>query len=83
MAFSSSVTTSTIAGNKRLVFGTFTNADTDSGGSITTGLKVVDWFGLFPTSHVGATDAKVTISAGTVTLVTDNGLDGTWMAIGV
>lgn len=70
-------------GNKRVKFGTFTNTDTDSGGAITTGLKALDAYGSEVTSHTDASKPKNTVSGGTLTLVTDNGVDGLWWAIGV
>lgn len=82
MAFSYSVTRATVIGDQRMVVGTFTNTDTDSGGAISTGLGLVNGFEIVNTSHVGATVPKHTISGGTVTIVTDNGMDGQWIAVG-
>jgi hypothetical protein len=92
MSFAYAVTSLTIAGNKRLVFGTFTNAANDVGGAIVTGLSSIDWFAPIITSHSGSTGIKVTISGGTATLVvpdtiipqvaTLDGVDGMWIAIG-
>lgn len=85
MAFSSSSDTDrgmVVMGNRRLVTGTFTQGDADSGGTITTGLTKVDMFVPTPTSHVGLAMPKYSVSGGTVTLVTPNGMDGTWVALG-
>ncbi|MFH1231043.1 MAG: hypothetical protein V1709_06045 [Planctomycetota bacterium] len=92
MAFAYAVSSQTIAGNKRLVFGTFTNAANDTGGAIVTGLSTIDWFCPIFTSHSGSTGVKCTISGGTVTIVvpdtiipqaaTSDGVDGNWIAIG-
>ena len=92
MSFAYAVSSGTIAGNKRLVFGTFTNSAGDTGGAITTGLDSVDWFAPIVTSHSGATGTKHTISGGTVTIVVPSdalvpsaaadGVDGLWIAIG-
>jgi len=86
MAFSGSVTGgqggSTVMGNKRWKFGTYTNAEADSGGAITTGLSAIVACGVYPTSHVDNNMPKFTVSGGIITLVTDNGQDGNWWAIG-
>lgn len=84
MAFSYTVdTTRSVHGNHRVVTGTWTNTDTDSGGDVVTSLDYI--FGFLPTpttSHVGATMPKYSVSGGTATLVTDNGVDGNWIAWG-
>jgi hypothetical protein len=82
MAFSYTVDFSTNAGSLRFVSGTYTNTDTDSGGAIATGLSVVRGFHTVPTSHVGLSAPKYSASTGTVTLVTPNGEDGIWSALG-
>ena len=83
MAFASTVTGNTVYGNHRVVTGTFTNGETDAGGSITTGLDYVFGFSYTVTGQVGATMPKYSVSGGTVTLVTDNGVDGNWIAFGL
>lgn len=83
MAFAAAVTDQTVYGNHRVVVGTYTNGEADSGGAITTGLNYIFEFNTTVTGHVGATLPKVTISGGTATLVTDNGADGTWVARGL
>lgn len=82
MAFAYAVTRATVVGDQRMIVGTFTNTDTDSGGAIATGLGLVNAFEVIPTSHVDASLPKITISGGTVTVVCDNGLDGNWVAVG-
>lgn len=75
-------------GNKRIIFGTFTNAAGDTGGDVVTGLSRVDFFQL---QHTGAVAAPTSVNtanetfpleSGTVTIVTGDGEDGIWMAIG-
>ncbi len=82
MAFSSTVTRVIRMGPKKMAWGTFTNTSTDSGGSVKTGLNAVDFFVPVCSSHLGTESVKITPSAGTVTIVTSNGADGYWMAIG-
>lgn len=83
MAFAYAVTSREwISRRKRICWGTFTNTDSDTGGAIVTGMKTVDFFVPSPNSHVGSTVIKHTVSGGTVTLVIDNGVDGTWLAVG-
>lgn len=83
MAFSSTVTkVDRGSGRYKKSWGTFTNAAADSGGTIATGLKKVDHFSASYDSHVYAGVPKVTISAGSVTIVTEDGADGTWVAHG-
>ena len=83
MAFASTIVGGTVAGNMRIVHGTFTNTDTDSGGSVDVGVTSVIGMLFFPTSHVDSTACKWTDNAdGTVTVVTPNGVDGNWMVFG-
>lgn len=85
MAFATTPNTSigpVVIGSVRLVHGTFTNTDTDSGGAIDTGLSSIIAADVFSTSHLGAGSSKFTVSGGTITLVTGNGVDGGWWAIG-
>ena len=80
MAFASTITGSTVMGNVRFVYGTFTNAAADNGGDIETGGGTVLGFGTVPTSDVDAAPPKYSASSGTVTLVTGYGVDGNWFA---
>lgn len=82
MAFSSTVTSKTNLGAVSLIYGTYTQADGDSGGTITTGFGTVIAFGAMITGQLDATEPKYSESGGTVTLVTGNGVDGSWWAIG-
>ena len=85
MAFSASTTTAPgpdVLGSSRLISGTFTNTDTDSGGDITTGFSVIIACGVHYTSHISGAMPKFTVSGGTITIVTSNGVDGAWWAIG-
>ena len=82
MAFVSTLSASSVIGNLRIRWGTFTNTDADKGGDIATGLSSVVGFMVIPTGHVGNTQPKYSASGGTVTLVTDYDEDGNWFAIG-
>jgi hypothetical protein len=84
MAFSSALTSVTVMGNKRVIYGTYTNASGDTGGAIVTGLLHVDNFESTCTSHVGAPMPEVVSnSLGTVTILTGDSNCGTWKAEGV
>ena len=78
MAFSSSISKRTAMGNKRVNYGTFSQASGDTGGNIDTGLAVVEYFECM--AAIGLSE-----SSGTVTVTTDNpgkNQAGYWMAIG-
>lgn len=83
MAFVNAITSSTVQGNKRVVYGTATNGSTDSGGDVVTGLDKIDHISFECTSHLNTAKPKVTISGGTATIVTSNGADFIWKAEGV
>ena len=84
MAFSYTVDYSTILGNMRVKFGTYTNGtNADSGGAIVTGLSKIWFVKTSCTSHVGATMPKHVISGGTDTIVTENKTSGQWIALGL
>lgn len=83
MAFSKTISGRTVFGNMRVVWGTYTNTDTDSGGAIDTGLDAIFGFSTVPTGHVSITPPKYSASAGVVTLVCQNGDDGKWFAFGL
>lgn len=82
--------TSTISGrgklmNQWITWGTFTNGSTDAGGEISTGLSLVDTCQITVTSHLGSEVPKVTknsSSSGEITIVTSDGCEGEWLAIG-
>lgn len=86
MAFASAVTRVEVVGRQRRAYGTWTNAAGDSGGAIATGLRWVAGFNGIPTSHFGAPVMKATLnsaSAGQVTIVTGDNVDGNWEAWGI
>ncbi len=82
MAFSSSISGRENIGSINMLWGTFTNTDTDSGGTIDTGMSAVMGFMTISTGQVDASQSKYSASGGTVTLVTQNGVDGNWVAMG-
>jgi len=82
MAFAYAVSGSTVMGNCRVKYGTFTNGSADTGGAITTGLAAIFGYGVHVDSHVGSNQPKCTKSGGTLTIVTEMGADGTWWAFG-
>jgi len=82
MTFAYVVSGSTILGDLRFKYGTFTNGTQDTGGDITTGLNAIFAEGACVNSHVGSNLPKVTKSGGTLSIVTEEGADGTWWAIG-
>jgi len=83
MAFSYTVDGEAITGHLRIKYGTFTNGTGDTGGDITTGLDYCPTFIAQTNSHIYATAVKQSISGGVVTITTDMGIDGTWIAFGV
>ena len=86
MTFSSTQTGSAVVGDRRKVWGTFTNAAGDTGGDITTGLGVVDTFSheVKGSSSGSAISVNETfpLSGGVVTIVTSDGTVGYWEAWG-
>lgn len=94
MAFASSVSGKTITGNKSRVWGTFTNTDLDTGGNIASsvhGLDNIETAVVEVTSHIGATMPRKFINStsagvttqGTLGILCDNGVDGTWEVTGI
>lgn len=87
MAFTSAVLGTTVFGNKRVKWGTFTTSSTDTGGDIATGLTRVDMMLL---QHSGASDVDdapavnetFPLSGGDVTIVHTASANGYWLAIG-
>jgi hypothetical protein len=87
MAFTSAVLGTTVFGNKRVKWGTFTTSSTDTGGDIATGLTRVD---IMLLQHSGASDVDdapavnetFPLSGGDVTIVHTASADGYWLAIG-
>jgi len=89
MAFDSAITFEmTLEGNRKVVYGTFTNDTSDTGGDIDTGLSRVDAITLTHTGTGVIASAPVInetlplTSSGLVTIVTVANADGVWMAIG-
>lgn len=87
MAFASAKTKTTVFGDMKVVFGTYTNGSGDTGGDISTGLKRVYGFFLQPTSSSVIASAPVVnesfpLAGGVVTIVTTDNEDGIWTAYG-
>jgi len=87
MAFSSSITSRDSWGSKAVTQGTFTNAGGDTGGDIDTGLHQCEMIILqHGKSAVIANQPVINetlpVAGSAVTIVTDAGEDGTWLAIG-
>lgn len=90
MAFNVVVTKKDVFGSQRIAYGTFENTAGDSGGSLTTGLDVVDQLYLQHTDTAVVADAPVVNTTatplptadGNVTIVTAIDADGMWLAIG-
>ena len=87
MAFAYTKDGYTIIGNKRLVWGTYTNGSGDTGGDIDTSLSRVEMINLQHTGTAVSTGAPainetLPMSSGVVTIVTDDNSDGIWFAIG-
>lgn len=75
-------------GGAKLVFGTYTNSGSTTGGDISTGLSTVLAVYLQTTSSSVATNAPAVnesfpLTGGDVTIITDAGGDGVWMALGI
>lgn len=87
MAFASAITDKTVMGNKRVHWGTFTNAGGDTGGNVNTGLRSVEHMQLQHTgSAVVASEPVINetlpYDGSAITIVTVDGADGIWMAVG-
>jgi len=91
MSFTSAVSGQTVMGNMKVVWGTFTNDTDDTGGDITTGLCYIQNVVINITSHVDAAVPKIFMnqtnagvaSNGTLGIINQEGVDGTWLAFGV
>jgi hypothetical protein len=87
MAFAFTRDGKSVMGNKRVAWGTFTNASGDTGGNIDTGLVLVESM-YFAGSGAGALTALPSVnetlpaSGGAITIVCADGEDGYWFAIG-
>ena len=87
MAFAYTITSQTYFGNKKVVYGTFTNGAGDSGGDIVTGLTNCDLLTLQSTGSAVIATAPVVnetfpVAGGSVTIVTAANEDGVWVAYG-
>jgi hypothetical protein len=87
MAFSYTITYQTIQGDRKVVYGTFANADGSTGGDIATGLGVCEFFELQHTGAAVVTDMPVAnetfpLVGGAVTIVTVADKSGLFKAIG-
>jgi hypothetical protein len=86
-AFTSTITSQTVFGNKRIVYGTYTSSAGATGGDVSTGLNQVEVFMLIPNAAAVATNASVVnetfpLASGDVTIVSDADQVGYWFAIG-
>ena len=86
MALVQAITDKTVFGNKRIVYGTY-DCNGVTGGDIATGLARVE--GFFMQSQGTAVEANsavvnetLPLNGGDVTIVTDSGDTGFWLAIG-
>ena len=85
MAFSTTTSTQpgpAVVGPYKLITGTWTQAAGDVGGTISTGLSAIVLPSVWVTSHVGTQEPKFTVSGGSITIVTSDGVSGGWSAIG-
>lgn len=90
MAFSSSANSNgvaNIAGIKKVVTGTFTQASGDTGGDVKTGLRRVEFFSAQPTGTAVIANQIVVnetfpTDTGDITIVTNAGNSGNWIAYG-
>ena len=88
MAFSFIKVADTHLGGVRRVIGTYANAGGSTGGTINTGLKVVQVAFLQPTGTADAamvvtTSLPSTANDGAITIVTTANLGGCWEAMGI
>ena len=89
MAFVSAIISEgrSIQGDKRVIYGTYTNTSGSTGGDIVTSLSRVDGITITQTGSAITTGAPVVnesfpLSKGDVTIVTDADADGIWKAEG-
>lgn len=87
MAFAYTITDQTYFGDKKVVFGTFTNGGSDTGGDISTGLTNCEGITLQHTGSAVVVSAPVAnetfpVAGGAVTIVTVADADGVFMAWG-
>ena len=90
MAFTSAITQRDVWGSMAVSMGTFTNGAGDKGGNIATGLNRCYGLILQPGGAAVATNACVVnetftangLDGSAITIVTDDGVDGNWLAFG-
>lgn len=87
MAMTSAITGRDTWGSKAVTWGTFTNGGADEGGDIATGLHSCEAIFLQHGKSAVIANAPVVnetlpVAGSAVTIVTDAGEDGTWLAIG-
>lgn len=90
MVFTSTITETSVFGNKRVAYGTFTNTLGSSGGNIDTGLNRVDVMHLQQTGATAAVQGATvnetfplaSAIASAVTIVTFADAVGVWIAYG-
>ena len=87
MAFAYTISDQTFFGDKKIVFGTFTNGGADTGGDIVTGLTNCEGIILQSTGSAVVASAPVAnetfpVAGGSVTIVTTADEDGIFMAWG-
>lgn len=87
MSFASAIVGRDTWGNKAVTWGTFTNGAGDAGGDIATGLHLCEAIFLQHGKNAVITNAPVVnetlpVAGSAVTVVTDTGDDGYWLAIG-
>lgn len=91
MSFSHTVNDSGVPeflGRKKCVSGTFTNLAGGTGGTIETGLRRIDFFQAKSTSgattddNIGILTNPFPLEMGDIRIITNDGVDGIWMAFG-
>ena len=90
MAFTSAITQRDVWGSMAVSMGTFTNGAGDKGGNIATGLNSCYGLILQPGGATVAGNACVVnetftangLDGSAITIVTDDGVDGNWLAFG-
>jgi len=87
MAFVDAIVGRNFSGSKARTWGTYTNGGGDIGGDIDTGLRMCELIKLTPKGAAVNANAPVVnetlpIAGSAITIVTDDGADGYWDAIG-
>lgn len=87
MAFTSAVSGSTVFGNKRVTFGTYTNTGGSTGGDINAGMVTVQSMYLTAGGAAVVADAPtlnetLPIAGSAVTIIATADTTGFWLAIG-